>query len=132
MFKTFFRLVTLVRLRNVFPVILTGTEICLLDSDEVEKGQERKDEDKSCPKTGELFIVPPSIGLSTTLINKEKEHSIEYFKETPLNKNGIKLRRHGDEFRRIEQNYFKHLGRVDDTFNIGGIKVNIFPNLFPH
>ena len=33
------------------------------------------------------------------------------------------LRRHGDEFERLPKGYYRALGRVDDTMNLGGIKV---------
>ena len=33
------------------------------------------------------------------------------------------LRRHGDEFERLPNGYYRALGRVDDTMNLGGIKV---------
>lgn len=33
------------------------------------------------------------------------------------------LRRHGDEFERLPNGYYRALGRCDDTMNLGGIKV---------
>lgn len=33
------------------------------------------------------------------------------------------LRRHGDEFERTAGGYYRAHGRVDDTMNLGGIKV---------
>lgn len=37
---------------------------------------------------------------------------------------GRRLRRHGDEFARRPGGYYRALGRVDDTMNLGGIKVS--------
>lgn len=34
-----------------------------------------------------------------------------------------RLRRHGDEFERTVGGFYRALGRVDDTMNLGGIKV---------
>ncbi|MBN4051528.1 AMP-binding protein [bacterium AH-315-M05] len=94
---------------------------------------------KECPH-GELYLVPPSIGLSNSLLNKD--HHKVYYEGTPeiyealtgasgtpvntqLKKTGLKpvLRRHGDEVERISKNYFRTHGRADDTMNLGGIKV---------
>jgi acyl-coenzyme A synthetase/AMP-(fatty) acid ligase len=33
------------------------------------------------------------------------------------------LRRHGDEFERTPDGYYRAHGRADDTMNLGGIKV---------
>ena len=35
------------------------------------------------------------------------------------------LRRHGDEFERLPNGYYRALGRCDDTMNLGGIKVSV-------
>lgn len=71
---------------------------------------------------GELFIVPPSIGNSTRLLNGD-HHSI-YFDEVPIGPAGEVLRRHGDEMKRLPDGYWRVLGRADDTMNLGGIKVS--------
>ncbi len=34
------------------------------------------------------------------------------------------MRRHGDHFRRLAEGYFVAGGRVDDTMNLGGIKIS--------
>ncbi|NJM87748.1 MAG: AMP-dependent synthetase, partial [Hydrococcus sp. RU_2_2] len=34
------------------------------------------------------------------------------------------LRRHGDQMERLPNGYYRALGRVDDTMNLGGIKVS--------
>lgn len=36
---------------------------------------------------------------------------------------GRQLRRHGDELQRLPNGYYVANGRVDDTMNLGGIKV---------
>ena len=67
-----------------------------------------------------VFLVPPSIGLSTELLNKD--HDSVYFSDLP--EIGRPLRRHGDQWRRSADGHFQALGRVDDTMNLGGIKVS--------
>jgi len=69
---------------------------------------------------GEVFLIPPIMGLSTALLNKN--HQQIYYDDTP--KHQQTLRRHGDEVLQLENGYFKILGRVDDAMNLGGIKVS--------
>jgi acetyl-CoA synthetase len=71
---------------------------------------------------GEVFIVPPSIGLSCTLLNKD-HHEI-YFANTPRGPDGEVLRRHGDQMQKLAGGYWRALGRADDTMNLAGIKVS--------
>jgi acetyl-CoA synthetase len=71
---------------------------------------------------GEVAIVPPSIGLSTTLINKD--HHEVYFKDMPHSPEGKLLRRHGDELLQDEHHFYTILGRADDTMKLNGIKVS--------
>ena len=78
---------------------------------------------------GELFLVPPSLGLSTELLvapNKSgvEEHYSKYYADCPKGPNGETLRRHGDQLIRLDNGYYQALGRVDDTMNLGGIKVS--------
>lgn len=70
---------------------------------------------------GEVFLIPPIMGLSKTLLNKN--HFNVYYKNTP-NYNGKLLRRHGDQLQQLENGYYKAQGRIDDTMNLGGIKVS--------
>ena len=70
---------------------------------------------------GELTISIPSIGLSTNLLNRN--HETVYYDGMPKY-NDKPLRRHGDEIRILKNGYYQHLGRCDDTMNIGGIKVS--------
>jgi acetyl-CoA synthetase len=71
---------------------------------------------------GEVFLVPPTLGYSQTLLNRD--HHEVYFAGTPPGPNGVLLRRHGDQIERMPGGYFRALGRVDDTMNLGGIKVS--------
>lgn len=88
---------------------------------------------------GELYIVPPSIGLSQSLLNRD--HYQTYYagapqansNRSPLRVSGLGtdevqcdrvLRKHGDHFRRLPGDYFEAGGRTDDTMNLGGIKVS--------
>jgi acetyl-CoA synthetase len=45
----------------------------------------------------------------------------------PLAGTQMQLRRHGDEFERLPNGYYRALGRCDDTMNLGGIKVRVCP-----
>ncbi|WP_139956986.1 AMP-binding protein [Flavicella sediminum] len=86
-----------------------GSEFVLLDSE----GKEAKE--------GEVFLIPPIMGLSTTLLNKD--HYKTYYEGVP-NYQGRILRRHGDELQIVSNGYYKANGRVDDAMNLGGIKVS--------
>jgi len=69
---------------------------------------------------GEVALIPPTMGLSTTLLNAD-HHQI-YFADMPTAQ-GI-LRRHGDQIMQLDNGYFCILGRTDDTMNLSGIKVS--------
>jgi acetyl-CoA synthetase len=71
---------------------------------------------------GEVFLVPPSIGLSQHLHNRD--HHEVYHAGTPTGIDGQVLRRHGDQMVRLPGGYFQALGRADDTMNLGGIKTS--------
>lgn len=79
------------------------------------------DEHGKISDKGEVAIIPPSIGLSTELLNKD--HHELYYAEMPAHQ-GIVLRRHGDEIRRYPNGFYRLLGRVDDTMKLSGIKVS--------
>jgi len=70
---------------------------------------------------GELFLIPPILGLSNTLLNRN--HYDVYYKDTPKLE-GKLLRRHGDQLEHLENGFYKAQGRVDDAMNLGGIKVS--------
>ncbi len=80
------------------------------------------DETKKPTDEGEVFLIPPSIGLSTRLLNRN--HDEVYYHEMPEGPNGHLLRRHGDQIRRLPSGFFQAQGRADDTMNLGGIKVS--------
>ncbi len=71
--------------------------------------------------SGEVFLRPPSIGLSTELLNRD--HHEVYYAGTP-SPGGEVLRRHGDHIERLPGGYYRAHGRIDDTMNLGGIKVS--------
>lgn len=86
-----------------------GGEFVLLN----EEGQETDQ--------GEMFLIPPILGLSKTLLNRD--HHEVYFEGNPLYKGQV-LRKHGDELERLSNGYYKAQGRADDAMNLGGIKVS--------
>jgi acetyl-CoA synthetase len=79
------------------------------------------DEDGKPSNKGEVFLIPPAMGLSTKLLNKN--HEEVYYKGTPEFEGKI-LRRHGDFLVKMENGYYRVMGRTDDSMNLGGIKVS--------
>ena len=71
---------------------------------------------------GEVFLVPPALGYSQSLLNRD--HHEVYYQDTPTGPNGELLRRHGDQIEQLPGGFFRAHGRVDDTMNLGGIKVS--------
>ena len=69
---------------------------------------------------GEVAIIPPSIGLSRELLNDE-HHNVYY--DMPKALNGKTYRRHGDQFEKLANGYYRALGRIDDAMNICGVKI---------
>jgi acetyl-CoA synthetase len=90
-----------------------GIDLVILD----EHGQPARD-----GADGEVFLVPPSIGLSQTLLNRD--HHEVYHAGCPVGPGGEPLRRHGDQMERLPGGFFRAHGRADDTMNLGGIKVS--------
>ena len=86
-----------------------GSELIILD----EEGQPAD--------TGELFLVPPALGLSSRLLNRD--HDKVYYADVPTGPRGETLRRHGDQIEQLANGYYRAIGRADDTMNLGGIKV---------
>lgn len=78
------------------------------------------DEEGEPTASGEVFFRPPSLGLSTSLVNGN--HHDVYFAGTPSGPSGELLRRHGDHIEQLPGGYYRAHGRVDDTMNLGGIK----------
>ena len=79
------------------------------------------DENFEAQDKGEVFLLPPTLGLSNKLLNKD--HYKVYYKDLPIYKGQV-LRRHGDEMIRLNNGYYKAQGRADDAMNLGGIKVS--------
>ncbi|GBG62105.1 hypothetical protein CBR_g28576 [Chara braunii] len=78
-------------------------------------------QDENQPAIGECALFPRILGSSSCLLNAK--HYDVYFKDMPL-VNGMILRRHGDEIESTAGGYYRAHGRVDDTMNLGGIKVS--------
>lgn len=80
----------------------------------------------SSSQSGEVFIVPPAIGLSQRLLNRD--HHQEYYADTPVLSDGTPLRKHGDTYRVLgrvgDTIFYRSGGRTDDSMNLGGIKVS--------
>ena len=72
--------------------------------------------------TGEVFLRPPSLGLSQSLLNAD--HHAVYHEGCPRGPAGESLRRHGDALERLPGRFLRARGRVDDTMKLGGIKVS--------
>ena len=87
-----------------------GLDFCLLN------------EENQLTEAGEVFLIPPSIGLSQRLINRD--HDQAYYSDLPILADGRPLRRHGDHIRKLPGGYWQAGGRVDDTMNLGGIKIS--------
>lgn len=102
--------VTLPNVAGAFNAPALGMDFVLLD----EQGQPTNN--------GEVFIIPPSMGLSITLLNKD--HHEVYYADSPTGPNGETLRRHGDQLEALPGGYWRAHGRVDNTMNLGGIKVS--------
>ena len=80
------------------------------------------DDDGRPAASGEVFLRPPSIGLSTSLLNQD--HHEVYFDGAPRAGSSEPLRRHGDQLEQLPGGGYRIHGRVDDTMNLGGIKVS--------
>ena len=78
------------------------------------------DEHNKCSK-GELFLIPPIMGLSNSLLTRNN-YNVYYRDVEPFE--GKVLRRHGDELELLSNGYYAVRGRVDDAMNLGGIKVS--------
>ncbi|MBI2078663.1 MAG: AMP-binding protein [Euryarchaeota archaeon] len=81
-------------------------------------------DDKGAPaRRGEVALVPPSIGLSTRILNYD--HDEEYFDGFFRGPDGTELRRHGDQLERLGAGFFRHHGRLDDMINLNGVKTSV-------
>jgi acetyl-CoA synthetase len=97
---------------STFTTAALGVEFVILDEDgqPVSEGE-----------IGELFLVPPALGMSQHLLNAS--HDEVYYEGCPRGPKGEILRRHGDRIQVLPGGRFKAQGRADDTMNLGGIKV---------
>ncbi|MCH7668426.1 MAG: AMP-binding protein [Acidobacteria bacterium] len=93
---------------SMFTTPTLGLDVVILD----DEGREAE--------LGDLYLVPPSIGLSQELLIRD--HHEVYYADLP--KFGRPLRRHGDYFRYVRGVGYRAMGRTDDTMNLGGIKVS--------
>ena len=98
---------------SAFTTPALGLDMVILDEDHrpVSLGDE-----------GEVFLVPPSIGLSQSLLNRD--HEEVYHEGCPKGPKGEVLRRHGDQLAQLPGGFYRAQGRADDTMNLGGIKVS--------
>jgi acetyl-CoA synthetase len=74
----------------------------------------------SIGEVGEAFLIPPSLGLSSTLLNGDND--AVYYAQCPVWQ-GVPLRRHGDRIIVLDEHRFQSDGRADNTMNLGGIKI---------
>ncbi|NOY28539.1 MAG: AMP-binding protein [Oligoflexia bacterium] len=94
-----------------FSTPAVGTDLVLID----DSGALAADE-------GELALLPPMLGSSNRLL--KRDHHQVYFAGMPPGPEGQPLRRHGDRMARMPGGFYRAMGRVDDTMNLGGIKVS--------
>ncbi|MFT5686716.1 MAG: acetyl-CoA synthetase [Myxococcota bacterium] len=80
------------------------------------------DAEGSSVDVGEVALTPPMLGTSNRLLNRD--HHAVYFADMPAGPSGEILRRHGDQMEHLGEGYYRAQGRVDDTMNLGGIKVS--------
>ncbi|MEE9269077.1 MAG: AMP-binding protein, partial [Candidatus Krumholzibacteria bacterium] len=76
-----------------FSTVAFGLDMFVLDQD-----------GRPCAN-GEIFLVPPSIGLSDELLNRD--HHEVYYEGTPTGPGGELLRRHGDQMERLGGGYYQ-------------------------
>jgi acetyl-CoA synthetase len=93
------------------PALGIGIQILDPDGQPVARGE-----------NGEAYLIPPSIGLSQRLLNAD--HHKVYYENSPTDPDGNPLRRHGDQVCRLSRDFYAAKGRMDDTMNLGGIKVS--------
>ncbi|WIA40403.1 hypothetical protein OEZ86_013761 [Tetradesmus obliquus] len=104
---------------STFSTPTLGASLVLLS----EEGSQHHHSSSAAAVTGELALVPPMLGMSQQLLHKD--HTATYYAGMPACQlSGKPLRRHGDEVARLAGGYYRALGRVDDTMNLGGIKVS--------
>ncbi len=97
---------------SVFTLPTLGTDFVVLDA----SGDD-------CPpgSVGEVFLVPPAVGMTTRLLNRDND--AVYYDGCPC-RDGRILRRHGDLMMALGGSRYRSFGRADDTMNLGGIKTS--------
>lgn len=75
------------------------------------------DAGRECP-TGELALIPPLLGASNRLLNRE--HDVVYFEGMPEGPAGQQLRRHGDRVELLAGGAYRSQGRTEDTMSLAG------------
>lgn len=97
---------------SVFNGPTMGTEFVVLDAFR-----------RECPPgaVGEVFLVPPAVGMTTRLLNRDND--AVYYDGCPTHSGRI-LRRHGDLMMVLGESRYRSFGRADDTMNLGGIKTS--------
>lgn len=98
---------------SVFTTANLGVDFVVLDEAGAEVGE---------GKTGELFLIPPALGMSQRLL--DGDHDEVYYEGCPTGSRGEVLRRHGDNTQRLHQSCYRAQGRADDGMNLGGIMVS--------
>lgn len=100
-----------------------GVDFVILDETVGEAGKAGKaGKEVGEGETGELFLVPPALGMSQRLLNGD--HDEVYYDGCPAGPEGKVLRRHGDNTQRLHNGYYRAQGRADDGMNLGGILVS--------
>lgn len=97
----------------VFTTANLGVDFVILDEAGAEVGD---------GETGELFLLPPAMGMSQQLLNGS--HDEVYYEGCPAGPADEVLRRHGDHAQRLRHGHYRAQGRADDGMNLGGIKVS--------
>ena len=103
----------------VFTTANLGVDFVILDETGGEVG---KVGEVGEGETGELYLMPPALGMSQRLLNGD--HDEVYYNGCPAGPQGQVLRRHGDHTQRLHRGCFRAQGRADDGMNLGGIKVS--------
>lgn len=107
-----------------FSVPAFGADLRLLDSSmrEIEPCAMQDQIRKSGVCEGEVAIIPPMLGSSYKLLNRD--HDKVYFSDMPRTSEGTRMRKHGDMLAFYPGGYIQAKGRTDDTMNLGGIKTS--------
>ena len=89
--------------------LIQDTEGKLVDGSEFEKKKDGKN-------GGEILLSPPTVGLSTTLLNKD--HFSVYYKGMPRGPDGELLRKHGDEIEFVRNSLHLPIERKNSMLSL--------------